>query len=631
MAAVLALAGVALSAGRSVSISSPNGRLLLRVSLNGAGRLGYCVLFDRKKVIDDSPLGLVREDDDFSRDLVFESVDPQERVDDPYRLLCGSRRNISVSYNQRSLHLLNGNRSRMILDMRCGNSGVAFRYRFPGESKTLLKVVRELTGFRFPKDARGWMAPYRKASAYAPAYEEYYEQVVPGDPPPAVRGKPRGWAFPALFQAGRAGAWILLSESGTTGSYCGCHLSPNAPGGLYTVRFPYSDENTKDAIHRDSTAPLGKLPWTMPWRVVVVADDACGIAESTWITDLAPPCRVKDISWIRPGRASWSWWAFPEKTGFETYRDYIDLARSFSWEYSLMDAGWWKENPDRLMKYASENGVKCLFWTHASQFYNDRKRRKKLDRFVEMGAAGVKVDFWCSDRQETMAAIEKTLADAAERKLLVNLHGCPLPRGWHRTWPNLVAAEAVLGSESYMFEKRYSKRAAQLNTVLPFTRGVMGPMDYTPMALSAKRYPRKTTAVHELALLYVFNCGIIHFADRPEVYEALPPSVQKLLRTVPVLWDESDFVSGTPGEFVVVTRRKGETVFFAGINGSNESRLVKLDLRKFGRFPSRTLYADNPGAAEPFRVRAVPLSDSLEVSMQPRGGFVFKLSKISSP
>jgi len=239
----------------------------------------------------------------------------------------------------------------------------------------------------------------------------------------------------------------------------------------------------------------------------------------------------------------------------------------------------------------------------------------------------VKVDFWVSDRQETIAAIHALFAEAAERKLMVNLHGCTMPRGWHRTWPNFMTAEAVLGTESYFYEPRYTEKAAELNTVLPFTRNVVGPMDCTPVAISPKKFQRTTTAAHELATAIIFTSGITHYADQAKMFEALPPEALKIFRDAPARWDETRCLFGEPGRLAVFARRAGSSWFIAGINGSDQPQPVTLDLKPYRKFVKRLLIAE--GKVAQMEVSAAPLTPGNEWhhTIPSRGGFILRLNK----
>jgi hypothetical protein len=246
---------------------------------------------------------------------------------------------------------------------------------------------------------------------------------------------------------------------------------------------------------------------------------------------------------------------------------------------------------------------------------------------VAAGVRGVKVDFWCSDRQESIAAMHALFAAAAERKLLVNLHGGTLPRGWQRTWPNFMTAEAVLGTESYFYESRCPEKAAELNTLLPFTRNAVGPMDYTPVAGSPKKFLRQTTAAHELATAIIFTSGIIHYADQAKFFEALPPAVLKIFRDAPARWDETRCLVGEPGRAVVFARRTGSSWFIAGLNGTDASRTLKLDLSPFKTFSKRLLIAEGTNAAMEVSTTSLPVTNDWQTMLPARGGFILRLDQ----
>ncbi len=371
--------------------------------------------------------------------------------------------------------------------------------------------------------------------------------------------------------------------------------------------------------------PRHTLPWTLPWRVIVIGT-AADIATSTLITDLAPESRVADSSWIKPGRASWAWWSHPEGPFTEaTFHRFTDLAADMGWEYTLFDANWWDPGLEALVPHASSRKVASMVWTHARDFSRPDARREKLDEMVRHGAAGLKADFWCSDRQESLENVMELFRDAAERKLLVNLHGCTLPRGWHRTWPNFITAEAVLGAESYLYEQGFTGKAAELNTVLPFTRNVAGPMDYTPLALSGKIHPRLTTAAHELATAIVFTSGVIHFAEQPSVIAGLPDGARQVLRDIPARWEETRCLVGEPGRLVVFARRSGESWFIAGLNGTGRERLLELDLSEHRALARRLLIHEAENQQGEVSTSAPAVRDLWQHRLPPRGGFILRL------
>jgi len=610
------------------SLSSVGNHCDISVFLSDDGSLSYQVSRDRTVVIPRSPLGLVRDDQSFDQALVVDSIGDVVGHHEIYDLFSGAHIHVDHVVNQRALVFHNTNGARIELDLAATEEGVAFRYRFTETNRDVHIVKSESTGFVVPRNSRGWLQPYHAAGPYTPAYEDFFFNVSPGDPPPNSRAKAVGWAFPALFHVPDADAWVLFSESGTDESYCACHLAPDSAGGLYHIAFPLSDEGTKGWTNKFGPEPRFALPWTMPWRVIVMGKSAGDIAMSSLITDLAPPSRIADTSWIKPGRASWAWWANPEGPATSNlFNNFTDFAVKMGWEYTLFDAGWWQPGLKNISTYATSKGIEPLAWLFATDFYDAEKRQKKLDEMVSAGIRGVKVDFWCSDRQEAIAAMHGLFRDAAERHVVVNLHGCTIPRGWQRTWPNFLTCEAVLGTESYFYEPRYTEKAAELNTVLPFTRNAIGPMDTTPVACTPKKYLRTTTAAHELATAIVLNSGIIHYADKPEFFESLPPAALQIFRDAPARWDETRCLMGEPGRDVVFARRSGDSWFIAGLNGTGKSLTANLDLSAFHDFSKRTLVAEGADAAMKVNAISVPAVDSWTHAMPPRGGFILRLEK----
>lgn len=611
---------------RSWTLDSPDGRCQITVELNEEGELDCQVFRAGKLVLPASPLGLRREDQDFTRGLAFlQGTTPVSRRE-KYDLFAGGAAHVNHVLNGRTTGFRNQNGALLEIELAASNEGVAFRYRFPETNSALHVVHAERTGFSMPLNSKGWLQPYHAAGSYTPAYEDFYFHVSPEDRPPDSRSKARGWAFPALFEVAQADAWVLLTESGTDAAYCGCHLEPDSTKGLYRIAFPFADEHTRGHTNGAGAEPRGSLPWTMPWRVIILGKSAADIALQNLVTDLAAPSRIADTSWIKPGRASWAWWAHPD--GPETvalFNEYTDFAHDMGWEYTLFDAGWWKPGLEPIVHHAESKGVMPLAWNFAADFYAPESRQRKLDEMATAGVRGVKVDFWCSDQQEAMSAMQALFKDAAERKLVVNLHGCTLPRGWERTWPNLLTCEAVLGTESYFYESRYTDKAAELNTVLPFTRNAVGPMDSTPVACSPKKYQRTTSAAHELAAAVILRSGLIHYADTPRHFASLPDAVQRAFRKIPAQWDETRCLMGEPGRAVVFTRRSDSSWFIAGLNGTKEVLPVELDLSPYSNFKQRILITE--GDDPHMEVSVFPLSNAAAWQHQipPRGGFIIQL------
>ncbi|MBN2290941.1 MAG: glycoside hydrolase family 97 catalytic domain-containing protein, partial [Pirellulales bacterium] len=389
--------------------------------------------------------------------------------------------------------------------------------------------------------------------------------------------------------------------------------------------------------------PSSTLPWATPWRVVMVGGSLNTLVESTLINDLCPPSKVKDTSWIKPGRVAWSWWSdhdSPHDYGKQV--KFVDLAAEMGWEYCLVDANWTLMNGGdvrKLAKYASDKGVGLLLWYNSggpNNFVTEKPRGCMFDRRVRQfefellkkwGIKGVKIDFFQSDKQATMRQYVDILQDAIDSKILINFHGCTVPRGWSRTYPHLLSMEAVKGAECYTFGPEYPQKAPWHNTVIAFTRNLVGPVDYTPCAFSHDKYPHLTTNAYELALAVVFETGLIHFADSAETYRALPEAPKQLLRDVPAAWDDIRLIGGEPGKFIVIARRKGDQWFVAGINGENSARKIAFAPDFLENKPYRSILIGDGATQDTFSTyngKAVK-DKTIELEMKPYGGFVMRL------
>lgn len=564
------------------SLSSPDKKITIRVS--NSDHVFYTVSYDKRMVINESPLGIQRDDQQFSTSLKFVEK-KQNKINERYTLLVGKKLKADNPANELTLVLENEKEEKINVIFRAYNDGIAFRYQFPKSDGNIRQITAEGSGFAIPKVARAWIQPYDLNVRKKPCYETYYENAItPGSP----SSNPAGWAFPALFNVDQV--WMLVSEAGLDETYCATHLEDKQSNGIYTIRFPEKEEVTSNA----EPEPESTLPWTTPWRLVVIGPSLNTLQQTTLVTDLNPASKIKDTSWIKPGRASWSWWSKGSTTrDFDIQKKYIDFNANMGWEYVLIDAGWPKmENGtmEDLVKYASTKGVGIFLWYHsgmgrekdtlsmANLMAFPDSRKKEFERIQQWGVKGVKVDFFDSDKQPVIKHYFDILKDAAEYKIMVNFHGSTLPRGWERTYPHLMSMESVKGAEGYGNQK-FCDMAPSHNTILPFTRNVVGSMDYTPVTFTNKREAiRQTTFAHELALSIVFESGVFHFADNMDSYQALPDAPKKFLMNVPVTWDETRYLAGVPGKFVVIARRKENKWYIGGINGQGREQEVFFDL-----------------------------------------------------
>ncbi len=425
------------------------------------------------------------------------------------------------------------------------------------------------------------------------------------------------------------------------------HLQPEAPGGLYRARLPEADETYGVAPQHASVT----LPWVSPWRVIVVGDRAGAIPDSTLVTDLARPSEQPDTSWIKPGVASWSWWSdMSSPNDYARLVPFVDAAAKLGWSYSLIDLGWHQMQGGgdikKLVDYAAAKNVGLIVWYNSAGRHNQvpdagpkdlmndpMLRDAEFARIAALGIKGVKVDFMQSDKQYVIALYHDIIRDAARHKLLINFHGATVPRGWERTYPNLLTMEAVRGGEQY-WDRNFAENAQMFHTIYVFTRNAIGPMDYTPTVLTDPGATNPglqkhlTTNAHELALLVVFQSGIQHVIDPAASLVSQPAFVQDYLTNLPTAWDESRVIAGAPGELAVVARRSGPTWFVAGINGRTAPQAIQVPLAFLGAGEfSLTLITDGATTHEfVHATRSTQAGNHLDLVLAGRGGFAARLT-----
>lgn len=616
-------------------LASPDGHILFSLKLEN-GNLSYKVhIFDSTgeyTVIEDSPLGLVRKDQSFVSGLAFEKATEAVHIDETYALMSGKNSQCRNNAMEKEFTFRGEKKGKIQLIVRAYDDGIAFRYRFPETSNKVLTVTDEQTGFNLPDASKAWIAPYDTIAPWSPAYETNYMcGIQAGTPSP----QSVGWAFPALFYTGQF--WILLTEAGLDTTFYGAHLRQNCENGLYRIMLPLQGE--ANGMWNNTASSV--LPWETPWRVIIAGSTPAPIIESNLITSLSEPCRITDLSWIRPGRASWSWWSDHDSPqDFNRLIPFIDLASEMEWEYSLVDANWNNmKNGDiqKLIRYAATKNVGLTLWYNSGGPHNSIteqprdimndpvKRREEMKKLQEWGVKGIKVDFFQSDKQDMIKLYYNILRDAADHKLLVDFHGCTLPRGWSRTWPNLLTMEGVRGAEQYSWDPYFGENAHLLNVVYVFTRNAVGPMDYTPVTFSNydDKIPHTTTWTHELALAVAFESGIQHYADRVDAFRSLPPFAKEFLKKVPASWDETRYIAGTPDSYVVIARRKGTTWYLAGLNALKEVQNISFTLPFVQNKRARLVLLTDGNRANQIQVKEVYFAGQqpVTITMLAKGGF----------
>ncbi len=656
-AALVAIGSLAMAApasaasGMSVgaSVPSPDERIVVDVTVSD-GQAHYTVSLGGKQVLGRSRLGVIRDDADFTTGLKStvnhdKRVLRLEKIENRYQLLTSKRRNNVYRANRRVVELQTDSGARMDIEIQVSNDGFAFRYVFPETDAKIHRISRELSSFNFLPGTRGWLQPIAPARSgwneSNPSYEEYYERDIPVGQPSLMGG---GWVFPALFRTSVGGSdtWLLVSETGLRRNYCGSRLLAARRSSEYFIDFP----GTLETSNGGAVTPESTLPWTTPWRLVVVGDLQT-ITESTLGTDLAdPPVKGFKTTAPGPGRASWSWPLLgDDNTVVKVQKRFIDYAAEMGWEYTLVDAGWDRQigydGLKELVEYGRPKNVKILIWynsagewnttpqTPRDRMFDPATRRAELQRIKDLGIAGVKVDFFAGDAQSTIAYYHDILQDTARIGLSANFHGATLPRGWQRTYPNLMTMESVRGLEFNTFEQRNAEESPTHDAMLPFTRNVFDPMDFTPVVLDRINniIERRTSAAFELATSVLFTSGIQHFAEIPQGMAKAPLYVRDFLKRVPVVWDDVRYIDGFPGQYVVLARRAGKTWYVAGVNADRQPRKVKIDLKSLGVTKQGALITDGIDflgfKSEPFPLEKGVISE--EITMRPRGGFVLTL------
>ncbi len=586
-------------------VASPNGKLSAKI--NGKSLV---INYDKQKVIE-------------LADISFDKLRFTRQVKDDYQMLEGKRLHCTNEANEYQAPI--GSNAKIVI--RLYNDGVAFRYEYIKLENQ--KQPEEHTVYLIPEGTKRWFMQWTEA------YEGFFPQTTTYKVKPirtssgvstSADGWNNRWGYPALLEPAE-GVFALISEANVERRQSASCLYND--GERYSVVAAENDLNLSG-------------DWHTPWRVVIIGKLA-DIVESTLVTDVSEPSQLKDTNWIKPGVVSWIYWANNHGSNdYNIIKKYVDMAVVLKLPYVLIDAEW--DEMDKIasnegktiedaVAYANAKGIKPMIWYNSSVGWIDgapgpkfrlnkpEDREKEFAWCEKIGVAGVKIDFFSGDNQMNMDYCLDLLESAARHHLLVNFHGAPIPRGWQKTWPNLLSTEGVYGAEWYNNVPTFTDKAASHNTTLPFTRNVIGPMDYTPCAFSDSQHPHITSLAHELALTVLYESGLQHLADRPESFLAQPKEVQDFLGQLPTVWDETRYVSGYPGESAVLARRSGNTWYVAGINGKDAPQILKTNLSFMGKGSVQMFVDDASGKWQISTISKLPS----QVECQPRGGFVMKI------
>lgn len=626
----------------SWSIESPDKNIRATINYGietDSAKLYYSVFIKENdayvQVMEPSLLGIESERAKFVKNLKLLKVGTLENQQVEYTMSSGNKKKYINSFNGVKLSFENENHSVIDIAFRIFNNGIAFRYEFPKNGLKKIRIINDFSSFNFGA-GNFWAHPYDELTDWTPAYETYYKSSLKiGTKSPENKN---GWAFPMLFET--QNHWLFVSESGLDGSFGASHIQSDCTDGEYHIKFA----EPKEARGFYDYLPTMKSGSVSPWRFITIGKSLADIVESHMVTDLAKPNVLSDTSWIKPGRASWSWWSESDSPqDYEKLLPFIDLASQMGWEYSLIDANWNKMKNgsiEKLTKYAKSKNVGLLLWYNSGGKHNivteeprnllfeKDVRQKEFARISNLGIKGIKVDFFQSDKQRIIKQYLEILEDAAKYKLLVNFHGCTLPRGWRRTYPNLLSMEAIKGSESYKFDAQYPKKAPSHIATIPFLRGLAGPTDYAPLCFSDSKFPHLTTNGFELALPLIIESGIIHYAENFRIIKAQPDFVIDFLKELPSSWDDIKYLAGYPGKDIVIARKKGDKWYIGGINGEKTEKNYTIDLSVLNLKKSEFFIIKDKKTGKDFEFEKIQIKNNeFSVNMLPFGGFVGVLSK----
>jgi hypothetical protein len=622
-----------------MSVAGPDGKLVVDVELK-EGKPFYKVRYNDQLMIQPSPLGLVADIGDFSSGLTF-SRKSEVRIDETYTLGHCKAGQVHYEANELTCSFTNTTGGTIDIILRTGRNDVALSYRISHKDKVRAVIMEEMTGFQFGSSATTFITAQSPAGsgwmATKPSYEEKYTLDEPVGRPSEYR---LGYTFPALFRCGTNG-WVLLSETGVTSKYVATHLSEGSDDGLYKIAFPPKDQN---GGYGDSTVQTA-LPASTSWKTITVGNTLKPIVETTVSYDVVKPL-FEPTEKYPSGRATWSWLLWQDGSiNMDDQKKFIDLAAALKFEFVLVD-NWWdsgigRERMPELTKYAASKGVSVILWYNTNGGWNDAPqtpqdcmdtapaRHKEMAWLKSAGVKGIKVDFFGGDKQPTMKLYEDILTDANLYGICVNFHGATLPRGWEKMYPNHMTSEAVAGSEMVYFVQEYADIEARTSTLLPFTRNTTAAMDYGPVMMQRNLSrddksgkTRMTTDTFQLATAVIYQSGIQHYGLTPLVLEQQPEHVLNFLRKVPAGWDETRYLDGYPGKFVVLARRSGNDWYVAATCAESEpEREITIKFPEIKGRETRMLY-DQPDGTTGVKDHKVSEDGEIRMMLKPRGGAV---------
>lgn len=644
----LGLLGVSLCLALSVqaeerSFVSPDGKIKVVVT-DEQGTPDYTVSYNNEVFILQSPLGLKTNIGDFTEGMTLKTANSEVKpINETYELATIKQSKVNYVANEAVCTFEKDGKVIYDIIFRVSNRDVAFKYRMYPQRETRSCIVQEeATAFQLPEGTTTFLCPQVKPmGGFARTYPSY-ETPYSVDEPTGKNGWGEGYTFPCLFKNNEKG-WILISETGVSSAYCASRLMGHEKG-LYTIGYPQEGENNGNGTN---TAGI-PLPGETPWRTLTMGETLAPIMETTVPFDLVKPLYEPSQKY-EYGRGSWSWIiGMDGSTIYDVQKKYIDFSAAMGYQSVLVDALWdtqiGRDKIKELAEYGAKKGVALYLWYNSNGYWNDAPqgprgimsntiaRRKEMKWMQSIGIRGIKVDFFGGDKQVTMQLYEDILADANDYGLLCIFHGCTLPRGWERMYPNYASSEAVLASENLHFSQGSCDNEAYNATIHPFVRNTVGSMDFGGSALNkyynGKNEPRgskrRTSDVFALATAVMFQSPVQHFALAPNNLTDAPAWAIDFMKEVPTLWDEVRYIDGYPGKYIIMARRTGDKWYVVGVNAQKEPLKLKIKLPMFAAGETVQYYSDDKnlnGSVKPLKMNK---KQEVTLTIPCNGGIVLK-------
>lgn len=658
-ASVLLLGAVCAKAN-NYTVTSPNGKLAVNVTCEG-GKASYTVDYGGKQMVAPSALGLVANYGDFSKDLVMKACKGEARHL-AYDMTRAKKSHVEKDAYEATIGFLNSKKDSMTLHLHVSDNDVAYKYEMTRPKKDNPKSVviyNEVSGFNFPDQTTTFVCPQITPMTGWERTKPSYEEEYTPDAPMNVKSQYGvGYTFPCLFKVGTDG-WVLVSETGVSSTYPGSRLSDYEPGKGYTVAFPQKGENNGVGSEYAGIP----LPGETPWRTITVGSSLAPIVETTIPYDVVTPLYEAGKDY-KPARYTWSWLIWQDNSiNYDDQVKMIDVAAAQGYEAILVD-NWWdkligRDRIEQLSKYAKGKGVSLMLWYNSNGFENDAPqtprqimnnaiaRKKEMAWMKKIGVVGIKVDFFGGDKQETMRLYEDILSDANDYGLEVIFHGCTIPRGWERMYPNYVSSEAALASENVYFTEHHAKKEAFEMTMHPFSRNAVASFDWGGVMMNKyfskdnkSRHQRYTSDVFEMATAITNQSSVNCVCLYPNNLEDVPQWELDWLKGVPTAWDDVKFIAGYPTKYAVVARKasasNGGTAsvnngkwMVGGLNATDKPLALTLDLPMFAG-KTVTYITDQPKKkGEKFftsvkKTLKVGKDGKAKVVIQPGGGIIIE-------